>query len=249
MKKCLHILLFLSCILFCGSCMKKGEPVVEAKYGTYKFTTYTVDTFRFRVILNGEVLTDSLLTPQSSFTKQVAFFDAKGLLRIIDAKTGQPIIDSSIQLKTGTTSIAIVQFAGGEKPFIPLLPNEGLPAANAYKIRFQYVPPINPLVPYFDSVKCFVRLQDASVPGGFRILDSVILQKGGLTKYYEAAANLRFRIRLANPLTNAQITSPNAPVLNLDNPPAAFNTAIIRGTGTTSSSSQGPYLYEARRVY
>jgi hypothetical protein len=230
-------------------CSKKGEPITEARFGTYKFTTFTIDTFRFKVVLNNEVLTDSLLTPQNIFSKSVGFFQPEGSLKIFNANTNQLILDSAITMKTGTTTFSLVQFISGDKPVVPQLPAEAPPAAGNYKARFQYVAPVNPIVPFYDSIKFFVRIQDATAPGGYRTLDSAVLRKGGITKYYEAPSNLRFRIRITNPLTNVQITSPNQNVISLDNPPTGFNTAIVRGTNTTSSTTQGPYLFEARKVY
>src|SRR5262245_7813238 len=158
MKTYLNItVLVLLLAVFLIQCAKKTH-VIEETYRKYELTTYMVDTFRFRVILDGAVLTDSLLSPQSSISKLVKFQNTTGRLQIVDAGNhDQLVLDSIIPLKIGRTKISLVQFRHFEKPATPPIPNEPSPPAGNYKIRFQFVAPKSVAVPYFDSVKFFVR--------------------------------------------------------------------------------------------
>jgi hypothetical protein len=98
MKRIIYTLLCTSC-LFAAACLKQGSPIAEPKFGIYKFTTFTVDTFRFKVIINGETITDSLLSPQGVVNKSVAFYEPAGNIKIIDTKTNAVILDSSVTMK------------------------------------------------------------------------------------------------------------------------------------------------------
>lgn len=121
------MLIFSFLYFFLAHCSDKGEAIVEPRLATYKFTTYTVDTFRFKITLNDEVLTDSLLSPIGSQKLIVKFIDSSRKLKIFNAKNNQLIIDSTIILKIGQSTISLVQFTSEQRPFIPTSPNEPPP--------------------------------------------------------------------------------------------------------------------------
>jgi hypothetical protein len=225
-------------IFFFDRCTSKDDSIIEPKFGTFTFTTYTVDTFRFRVILNDEVLTDSLLSPQGSFSKVVSFFSSTARLLILDADNyGQVILDSVIQMKIGNTSIPIVQFRHSEKPSLPPLSNEPAPAQGNYKMRFQYTQPITSTVPFFDSIQCIVRESGNPV-------DTIILEQNELSPFYEGKTNSSsFTLKLEKPDGTTLHTSA---INGIGSNFTGLNTAVVYGSEGSGSPN---YRFTLKYVY
>lgn len=224
-------------------CGKKTAIIVE-RYGTLEFTTYTVDTFRFRVLLDGRVLTDSLLSPLGTFNKVVNFVSTTGRLQIIDANNNdQLVLDSIIPLKIGRTIISVVQFQSHQKPTTPPpIPNEPLPANGKYKIRFQYIRPKISSVPYYDSVRFILRKDGINI-------DTLTLKKLQTSKFYEVPLGSDFSmVRFESPTGTLIGHGPGtSPTNNLGGDfPGGLNTVIIYGAGGTAVPN---YRYELAFVY
>jgi hypothetical protein len=229
MKKHLNVfILFLISAVCLVQCSKNGTSIIEPKFGIYNFSTYTVDSFRFRIVLNGVTLTDSLLSPSGFFSKTVSFFTTEGRLQIIDAKNNnQLVLDSAIKMQTGTSNFSLVQLQKGQKPYIPAPPNEPLPAPGKYKVRFLYTSFIGdanflPQPFFYDSVKCYIRLNGVNI-------DTVVLQKYGVTSFYEAqtGGGGTFTIRLTNPMNGSQIDASTSP--SIGGTYTGFNTVSVSG--------------------
>ncbi len=239
MKKNIRsLLLSLTVILFVTQCSKKGDAIVEAKIGSYKFTTYTIDTFRFRVVINNVNVGDSLLSPVGLLNTNVSFFDTVGTLKIYNAETNALYIDTVIKLKIGFSTISIVQLAAGEQPFIVPIPNDAPPAAGNYKVRFQYSMPANNTVPFFDSIQCIIKLNGVVDP-----VDTIILHPYELSSFYEAALGTNFKMELRNPENNDVIDN-NTNNLNSTGF-TEFNTASMYGTGVGGVA----FNYTLQRIY
>jgi hypothetical protein len=232
--------LVLACfaIFLLTRCTSKADSITEPKFGTFTFTTYTVDTFRFRVILNGEVLTDSLLSPQSSFSKIISFFNSTARLLILDADNhGQVILDSIIQMKIGNTTIPIVQFGHSQKPSLPPVSNEPAPAEGSYKMRFQYIQPIASTVPFFDSIQCIVR-------EGGNPVDTIILEQNELSPFYEGKTNISsFTLKLEKP---DGTTLHTAAINGIGSNFTGLNTAVFYGSEGSGSPN---YRFTLKYVY
>jgi hypothetical protein len=213
-------------------CKKNGTAIIEPKFGIYNFSTYTIDTFRFRIILNDINITDSLVSPVGNFSKIVSFFNTVGRLQIIDAKNNnQLVLDTLITMKTGTNNFSLVQFLHGQKPYIPATPSEPVPAIGNYKIRFLYTPFIGdnnfPPQPFFyDSVMCYIR------KNGFDI-DTVVLKKYEATPFYEAHGNGvdLFTIKLDDPANGNTIDPSTSPTIGSTF--TGFNTVSVSGRTIT----------------
>ncbi len=215
-------------IIFMTQCSKNGAPIIEPKFGIYNFSTYTVDSFRFRVILNGEILTDSLRSRVGFFSRAVSFFNTDGRLQIIDAKSNeQLILDTLIQMRTGTSTFSLVQLEQGQKPFIPPPPNEAAPAPGTFKVRFQYTPfvgdgSVSPQPFFYDSVKCFIRKNGIN-------MDTVVLSKYEMTSFYEAptGGGGLFSVRIVNAINGNQIDASTSP--SVGGSYTGFNTVSVSG--------------------
>lgn len=209
-------------------CSKKGDRITEPRFGVYNFSTYTVDSFRFRIVLNGKVLTDSLLSRVGFFSTAVSFYESNGRLQIIDAKNNdQLMLDTAIQMQTGTNSFSLVQLLKGQKPYIPAQPNEPFPAPGHYKVRFQYTSFIGegsfpPQSFYYDSVRCYVRKNGINI-------DTIVLDKYGMTPFYEAPGSgvTTFSIQLEDPLTGNPIDAVTSPTIGASY--SGFNTVSVSG--------------------
>ena len=117
-KYTIIVLLLISGMLIMASCAKKGDAILEEKVGSYNFTTYTVDTLRLRVTVNDQNLGDSLLSPVGSLRSNISFLDSVASLRVFNAETNELIIDTTIILRIGFSTISIVQLSSGQRPFI-----------------------------------------------------------------------------------------------------------------------------------
>lgn len=218
-------------VLLMTQCSKKGRVINEPRFGLYNFSTYTVDSFRFRVILNGETLTDSLLSPVGFFSRAISFFNTDGKLQIIDIKNNnQLVIDTTIELRTGSNTFSLVQLQEGQKPFIPPPPNEPPPAPGKYKVRFQYSSFIGdeniPPQPFFyDSVRCYIRLNGVNI-------DTVVLGKYELSPFYEGGTGgvATFSIQIRNALNGNLIDASTSP--SIGGAYAGFNTVSVSGRTT-----------------
>lgn len=220
------------------SCSKKGVAIDEAKIGSYKFTTYTIDTMRFRVVINDVDMGDSLLSPVGLLNTNVSFFDSVGTLKIFNAETNELFIDTSIRMQIGFSTISIVQLTSGQQPFIVPIPNEPPPAEGNYKVRFQYNEPVNSSVPFFDSIQCIIKLSGVLEP-----VDTIVLLKNGLSSFYESTLGVNFKMELRNPENNDVIDN------NTNNLSSTgftdFNTATVFG----SAPGGVAYNFFLQRIY
>jgi hypothetical protein len=211
-------------------CSKSGELINEPSYGIIKFTTFTIDTFRFKVKLNDQLITDSLLSPRGVYTATVPFIDTIGKLKITDAKNNL-ILDSTINLKIGSRTISLVQFISGLKPTTPTLSLEAQPVNGFYKIRFQYAQPIGNVRPFYDSIKIQIRREDNN-----NFIDTIVLKKYGISRYYELPKTARVKVKLINPNGGTFPTTSAFSNAIADADIENFNTAILfyrSGSGYT----------------
>lgn len=181
-------------VSFCFvQCAKTGEVINEPSFSLLKFTTFTVDTMRFKVMLNDKTITDSLLSPRSTYQATIPFIDSIAKLKIVDASNNNSILDSTIKLRIGSRTISLVQFVSGQKPTTAPVPIESPPAAGNHKIRFQYIQPVGTGRPFYDSIKCQIRREDNNT-----FIDTVVLKRFDITRYYELPKTVRLKIRLIN---------------------------------------------------
>lgn len=227
MKKTVTIfILAISTFLLYAGCTFKSKAIAEPKFGIIDITTYTTDTFRLKVILNNKVLTDSLPSPRGNFSSIVSFFDSTANLLIINTKNNQVILDSVFKLRTGKTSISLVQFIHEQTPYVPQLPNEPPPLPGNYKIRFQYTPfrgdaLSGPQDFFYDSVTCIIRKNNVEI-------DTLVLEKYGLTPFYEGVGNgnTDFSLIIENPVNGDLIDAFIDPIGSNF---TGFNTVSVSG--------------------
>lgn len=238
MKGKLFLLPALLLLILLTQCSKKGDAIVEAKFGSYNFTTYTIDTIRFRIVMNDVNLTDSLISPVGSIRSNVSFTDSIGKLQVFNAENGQLYIDTIIGLRIGFSTISIVQLGVGQDPFIVPIPAETPPATGNYKVRFQYNMPTSPDVPFFDSIQCIIRLN--GVPDA---MDTIIMHPYEFSGFYEATLGQNFKMVLYNP-ENGQVIDNGTNNLTSTGF-TDFNTASLYGTALGGVA----YNFTLQRIY
>ncbi len=223
------------CILCIGlltQCTKKGDPIFDPNVANLRFTTFTVDTFLFKVYVNDVLLTDTLKAPSGLENSRVTFIDSMATLKIVNAATNNAFVDTMITLRPGSTTISIVQFITGQNPFLPPTPTEVPPAAGNYKVRFQYIQPSDPAATFYDSVQCVLRL--SSVP-----FDTIVLAKYQTSSFYEAPIGSNFSMRIFDAATGLVIDNATN---NLNSSSfTEFNTAILYSSNPTNFLLQRVY--------
>lgn len=249
MTRIFSLLCVAVCLLACfTNCSKKGTAIEEPFIARYKFTAYTIDSFRFRITINDVLVTDSLVSG-GEVTRSVNFIrDTVAHLKVLNAANNQVLADTSIILKIGSHIISIVQLAAGEMPVIPALPaNEALPAPGNSKIRFQYVKP-QPIatlpssyLPFFDSLQLIIR-QSAF---GVVAFDTLMIKSYELTSFYEARIGATYNIEVRNAETNFVYNNGTSVTINTTTFPS-FNTAILYAYDTLS---MGRYRFRLTRIY
>lgn len=243
--------LICSVVVMVTGCSKKGDAIEEPFTGRYKFTAFTIDSFRFKITVNNELVTDSLKSGRE-VTKDFYFAanDTLARLKVYNSVTGQLYVDSTIVFSIGSHIIPIVQLSSGINPSVPVAPDEDAPLPGNSKIRFQYVrpQPIATLPPntllFYDSIKCIIR-KNVSGPGGGVTYDTIVLRQNEISKFYEARIGASYNIEVRNPLTgfvynNGTSVSINTVVL------PEFNTTILYSFDTLSMGRQ---RYKITRVY
>lgn len=229
-------------ILSLAESCSKGERVIELPVGLFTFTTFTVDTFRFKVDLNDALVTDSLLSPIFSLTSRIALPDSMKKLTVTDFKTNQVYIDTVIRSYIGANNVSIVQFASGVKPALAPIPNEPPPAPGNSKVRFTYIQPISPAVPFFDSIQCLIRNNSlGSIP-----FDTIVLRKFESSEFYETRIGSRFTMIIYNPADGSLIHNGSSASLNTSIL-SGFNTAVFFGIGPGGIA--GTYSFQIRKAY
>lgn len=243
-------LFYLLAVMVTG-CSKKGDAITEPFTGRYKFTAFTIDSFRFKITVNEELVTDSLKSGREA-TKDFYFTanDTLARLKVYNSVTGQLYVDSTFVFSIGSHIIPIVQLSSGINPGVPVAPDEEAPMPGNSKIRFQYVrpQPVATLPPntllFYDSIKCIIR-KNVSGPGGGVTYDTIVLKQNEISKFYEARIGASYNIEVRHPLTgfvynNGTSVSINTVVL------PEFNTAILYSFDTLSMGRQ---RYKITRVY
>jgi hypothetical protein len=243
-KDIYRLSIFFSTVFFICSLLgcKKETAIVQPPLGRYTFSTFTVDTFRFKVFVNDFLATDSLLSPVSSFSSVIEITDPVLRIRMADAKTNTTYVDTTLEPIIGAANFAIVQFTSGEFPSLPPPPKEPPPAAGNAKVRFQYLRPTNPIVPFFDSIKCLIRRNiSGAVP-----IDTVVLNRLGLTPFYEAPAGVRYSIVILDPKTGQIIHNGSSASFNT----SSFSNFVTAGFyGFSQGGTPGTFNYLIRRIY
>ncbi|MCP9751970.1 hypothetical protein [Ferruginibacter sp. HRS2-29] len=237
-------------LLFFEGCSKKGDPIVEPFSGRYKFTAFTIDSFRFRIVVDGQLVTDSLKSGKE-FTQNFTFVeDTSATLKVYNAITGQLYVDSTMGLSIGSHIIPIVQLSAGTQPVVPGVPDETPPLAGNSKIRFQYVRP-QPIatlpsatLQFYDSIKCIIRKNVPGAGGGVSY-DTVVLHQNEVTKFYEARIGATYNIEVRDALTDFVYNNGTGVSINTTVLPA-LNTAILYSYDTLTLGRQ---RYRITRVY
>jgi len=230
----LSLVTILTLTVFYGC--KKGEPIEQLNRTTYKFTTYTIDTFQFKIVINGVVLTDTLRSPISVANFAVPFSnnDTIGSLQILNAISGQLYIDTTLALYPSATTISIVQFdAGGIIELAPI-PNEPPPSTGNYKIRYQFRPPNSGIV-FLDSIKCVIQTSTNIV------IDTIVLSQFEFSNFYETQLNTNYKMKIFDAYNDTLVDNTTNTLNSVNLGFTDFNTARVYAIGNTS--------YILQRIY
>jgi len=175
------------CICIVAGCAKES-PVVEKKYTSIALSAYTVDPYRFRVSLNNEVVTDSLITPEGQVAKEVFFDNFRQRIRVYNTSDETLLIDTSYTLSIGkTNAFAIYQTQTGTTPFyLAPAPDEPIAAPGNSKLKV-----VCSGEELNDSVKVVVEIQTPTNP---KPRDTAVLKKGDFSRYFEINASRDTRV-------------------------------------------------------
>lgn len=165
----------------------KESPVVEKKYTSVGLSAFTIEPYRFRVTMNDEVLTDSLLTPEGQVGKQILFSDYRQRIRVYNTSDETLLIDTPYTLTIGkTNAFTIYQTQAGTTPFYLAPPaTEPLPAAG--KIKFSLVCTGQQ---FPDSVRVVTEVQNNTAYPK----DTAVVKDNAFTKYFEVPANASIKV-------------------------------------------------------
>lgn len=237
----------ISIVLSLMCCTKKGDMIVEPYITTYKFTAYTIDSFRFKITLDDKLITDSLRSG-SEVTSDFTFVNnTQARLKVYNTNNNGLLIDTLLSLKTGAYIISIVQLVSGQNPGIPSVPNEVDPMAGNCKVRFLYVPPqpragLAPgFLPFHDSLKCIIKKTVAGVVS----YDTVVLSQFESTSFYESRIGSPFNFEIRKPTDNFLYNIVNSTSYSTTSLPP-FNTVIVYASDTLSL---GRFRYSFKRIY
>lgn len=234
---------YLCFVLLCATAgCNKGEQIIERPIGLFNVSTFTIDTFQFRVVFNGALVVDSLRTPIASATSAVELTDTVGTLVVTDLRTNTVVVNETLKVNIGAISLSIVQFSSGEKPALAPIPNEPPPAPGNCKVRFTYFKPISPSVPFFDSIQCLLRNNAL----GSAPFDTIVLKQFESSQFYETRVGARFSMIIYNPSDGSLIHNGSSANLSTSQL-SGFNTASVFGVGPGTLT--GTYNFQIRKIY
>jgi hypothetical protein len=186
---------FICALCAVAGCTKKNE-VVEKKFASMSLSAFTMDTYRFRVSLTNDVVTDSLMTPEGQVAKEIFFNDYRQRIKVYNTSDDKLLIDTPYTLSVGKVNVfTIYQTQSGEAPFyLAPSPAEPLPATGNAKLSI-----ICSGVFPSDSIKVIVTdPQDKPV-------DSVRLKKDNFSRYFELVTTKSSKVKVYSIPGNAYL--------------------------------------------
>jgi hypothetical protein len=174
---------FFAISLVCGLSIVAGcskeSPVIEKKFTEMELNAFTVNAYRFRISLNDEVVTDSLLTPEGRVLKDFFFNDYSQRIRVYNTSDETLLIDAPYTLNVGKKSVFTIYQTQADTPPFYLAPSPGEPLPASGNAKLSIICSGESLS---DSVRVVVENQDTTI-------DNVRLKKDNFSRFFEVDAS------------------------------------------------------------
>lgn len=176
---CSIIFLFMCSI----GCSKSEDAIEGTRFTLLTLNTITVDSMRLSVTENGELLTDSLITPLDDLERAIKYKDPLRRYKVIDLYSKTVLFDSTIRYQNVfNNSITFFQpVAGGKLVQVTPPVNELAPHKDSIKISVVYSIPSTDAI--YDQVKVVVE-QSKDGSNTYVPKDSFLLKRGEFSPFY-----------------------------------------------------------------
>jgi hypothetical protein len=188
MRKLIIVIIF----LYLTGCSNNERSIVEPRFTTLAFKTFSADALQLKVLTDETIVTDSLFAPDGKKSISVEYYDPAHRIRLVDVLSGRVWLDTMINYKSGfTNSITFYQPSAGAN-FVWVGPpaNELLPPADYAKVSVQYTHAALP-----DSLKVVV-VNPVEPKLEYKDTDSFILKKNAFSRYFLAYNKTTKKVKL-----------------------------------------------------
>lgn len=173
--------------LICSAgCSKNEHAIEQSRFTILEVKAITVDPLLLHIKVDESLLTDSLVTPNGSFTDTVKYVNPQHHFQVTDQFSNRLLADTLISYQPGEkNTITFFQPAEGAKlVWVGPPVNEPAPADKKKKISIVYTLP-DPVMP--DEVKVIVlnSLSGTSAQD-YKASDSFILKRGEFSPYFHS---------------------------------------------------------------
>src|SRR5690349_12566501 len=94
--KIIYLYSVLLLVIYSAACSKSGDAVEGTKFTLLTLNAITVDSMRLSVTENGQLLTDSLMSPGGKWEMNVKYNDANRQYKVTDMYSNTVLYDSTI---------------------------------------------------------------------------------------------------------------------------------------------------------
>lgn len=169
--------------VYSAGCSKGAEAVEGTTFTLLTVNAITVDSMRLSVTENGQLLTDSLITPVDDLERTIKYKDPLRRYKVIDLYSNTVLFDSTIRYqKVFNNAVTFFQPVSGGK-LVQVIPpaNEALPPKDSIKISVVYSIPSTDAI--YDQVKVVVE-QSKDGSATYMPKDSFLLKRGEFSPFY-----------------------------------------------------------------
>lgn len=179
------------------SCSKNEQAIEQMRSTQVGLNAVTIDSMRLIVTDNGELLTDSLLTPVGNTTLTVQYQEPERRYQVTDMYSNTLVLDTMISYKA--VSINAVTFfqsaTGGKLVWVGPPVNEPAPEAGKIKLSVVYASPFTTAT--YDEIKVVVENSKSGTSGtDYAATDSFLIKRGEFSRYFTGGNTRKPQLKL-----------------------------------------------------
>ncbi|OQP44601.1 hypothetical protein A4H97_09540 [Niastella yeongjuensis] len=133
-------LIIVIAFLYLTGCSRNERSIVEPRYTTLEFKTFSTDALQLKVLSNETLLTDSLFAPDGTKSVNVEYYDPAHRIQLVDAFSNRTWFDTVINYRSGFVNSITFYQPASEANFVLIGPpvNESLPPDGYGKVSIRY---------------------------------------------------------------------------------------------------------------
>ena len=184
-------------LMYSLGCSKSEQAIEQMRFTQVGLNAVTIDSMRLIVTDNGELLTDSLLTPVGNKTLMVQYREPVRRYQVTDMYSNALVLDTMISYKA--VSLNAVTFfqpvTGGKLVWVGPPVNEPAPESGKIKLSIVYASPFTTAT--YDEIKVVVENSKSGTSGSdYAASDSFLIKRGAFSRFFMGGNNRKPQLRL-----------------------------------------------------